>query len=299
MLNSKFTLLKTHFGIFQVSDWSTVEPAWILGIDGCGPQTLNYLRVLLAQHGVTLKNDRTPEYWQKSLPDVQIVDQLGDEEEGADRGLLFPHVIYVDTAEQEPYTFRGFRADANQGGRPLIVPTERRALGRHPDSLGDYSIDCGLGRCHVERKSMKDAHGTILGFKPRPGEEYSRRERFERELHNLAEMGAGLIVVECSLADLIRLAPQTDHRSPAENAKMLFRSVMSYQQEYRVPWMFAESRDLAEKITFRWLERFARKQMEANKKRDRELRRIARGTAGEKPAEKVVAKPAPAMAELF
>lgn len=289
MLNSKLQQLRDHFGVFQVSDWQAVEPAWILNLDGIGPKTLDYIRLLLAHRGLTLKGDKTPEFWRKHLGEVQICDQLGDLDDGDDRGVMAPFVVLVDTAEQEPYTFQGMRGDAEQQGRPLIVPTEQRALGRHPDSLGDYSLDCGVGRCHVERKSMADAHGTILGFRS------GRRDRFEKELQNLSEMSASVVVVECSYTDLIRLAPQTDHRDPQANAKILFRSIVSFQQEFRVPWHFAEDRRLAEQFTFRWLWRFAEKQREAEKARDKELRRVAK-----LPAPSPVNMPEPAsVASLF
>jgi hypothetical protein len=269
MLNSKLTLLKNHFGIFKPSDWQSVEPAWILGIDGCGPQTLNYLRVLLAQHNLTLKGDKTSEHWLRSLPDVRIVDTLGDDEGGPDRGVLCPFTIYVDTAEQEPFTFAGMRADADQQHRPLVVITESRALGRHPDSLGDYSLDSGLGRCHIERKSMKDAQGTILGFG-----DGGRRERFERELSNLSNMVASCVIVECSYAALLQNAPVTTHRTAQQNAKTLARSLVAFQQDYRVPWFFCDSRRLAELACFRWLARFHEKLQERRKAEAKELKKI-------------------------
>jgi hypothetical protein len=290
MFNAKLQQLKDRFGLFEPEDWQTVEPGWILRLDGFGPKILDYLRLLLAQRGLTLKGDKTPEYWQQHLKDIKIVDQLGDEEDGSDRGAICPFTIYVDPAEQQPFTFQGFHTDAAEGNRPLIVPTEPRALGRHPVGLGDYSLDCGLGRCHVERKSMADAHGTILGFTAN-GDGVSRRQRFEQELENLSELAAGLVVVECTFADAIRLAPETGHRSAAQNAKVLYRSLIAYQQDYGVKWIFADGRRLAEQVTFRWLERFARKQREAQKDHEKELRRLA--------APVKVAAAVPAMAELF
>lgn len=299
MFNSKIQFLKDRFGIFQPEDWQTVEPAWILRQDGFGPKVLDYLRLLLAQRGLTLKNDKTAEHWQKFLKDIQIVDSLGDEEEGQDRGAVCPFTIYVDPAEQQPFTFQGFHTDAAEGNRPLIVPTELRALGRHPVGLGDYAPDCGLGRCHVERKSMADAHGTILGFNG------GRRDRFEQELENLSELIAGLVVVECTFADLIRLAPETGHRSAAANAKVLYRSLIAYQQDYRVKWIFADGRRLAEQVTFRWLERFARKQREAQKEHEKELRKVQQQARPavprieSKPIAVAAASAPRAMAELF
>ena len=262
MLNSKIEQLKQHFGIFADSDWCDIEPAWILRQDGVGPKTLNYIRLLLSARGLVLKGDKTPEYWKQHLSETQIVETLGDLDEGNDRGILCPFAVLIDSAEQSPYTFQGLRADADQQYRPWIVPTEQHALGRHPDSLGDYSLTGGVGRCHIERKSMEDAHSTILGWG-------GRRERFEHELENLAAMDAGLVVVECSLADLVRHAPCHGKKSSAENAKILWRSVISYQQDYRVQWAFCESRRMAEHHTFQWLRRWHEKQQQAAKEAER------------------------------
>lgn len=270
MLNSKLQQLRDHFGVFQISDWQSVEPAWILAQDGCGPKTLDYLRVLLATHGLTLKNDRTPECWKQHYPDVQIVDQLSDPDEGTDRGVICPFVVYIDPAEQLAFNFQGMRCDADQEHRPLVVHTERRALGRGDSSLGDYSTDAGLGRCHVERKSLADLQSTLLGFNS------GRRERFERELQNLSEIQVGLVVVECGFDDLLANAPDTDHRQRQANAKILSRSVLALMQDYRgVSWHFAGTRRLAEIFAFRWLYRFWEKQQEAAKAENRRLRRLA------------------------
>jgi len=170
-----------------------------------------------------------------------------------------PFLILIDSAEQQPFSFANLRADAAKDHATFDVRTKWQALGRHPVSLGDYSIEGGLGRCHVERKSMDDAHGTFLGWAG------GRRERFESELANLSQIECGLVVVECSLAELINRAPQWGTKTAAENAKSLHRSILAWQQDYRVSWAFCDSRRLAEITTFRWLERWWRKQREAER----------------------------------
>jgi hypothetical protein len=169
-----------------------------------------------------------------------------------------PFSILIDTAEQHPFRFSDLKADAKQDYLPLDVPIEFTCLGRHPDSLGDYSILGGVGRCHVERKSREDCQGTILGF------EDGRRERFEKELANLAAIDAALVVVECSLDEIIDTAPDHGKRTKSQNAKTLFRSILALQQDYRVPWLFCGTRRLAEVATFRFLARWfeKRKRME-------------------------------------
>lgn len=295
MLNSKLQQLKDYFGITNPEDWQSIPPGHILAMDGVGPKTLDYLRLLLAHRGITLKGDRTPEYWQQHISEAQVVDAVGNELiDGAsvDRGLVCPFTVLIDTAEQTPFTFQGLYADAGTvnpgskeaGPRPLIVHTERQALGRFPLSLGDYSLSTGLGRCHIERKSMQDAHSTFLGW-ARKGEDVGRRERFEQELGRLSEIEAGLVVVECSLEVLLQQAPQYGHRTASQNSKTLFRSILSWQQKYDVQWMFAGGRRLAEQYAFRWLEKWDKKDRDERKAAAREGRREVAAEQGELLAE--------------
>lgn len=177
--------------------------------------------------------------------------------------------ILVDTAEQAPFTFQNIYADADRHGRELVISPGvnlvRQCLGRHPNSLGDYSLQGFVGRCHVERKSMDDAHGTILGFTKKvdgvPQSDFGRRERFERELANLANIEAGCVVVECSLGELLQSAPEYDlgRKTGRCNRKILSRSINAWLQDYGVPWLFCDDRRHAELATFRWLERFWKK----------------------------------------
>jgi hypothetical protein len=166
-----------------------------------------------------------------------------------------PFTVIIDTAEQFPFDFQGLKSDSDHDYLPIEVPIINDCLGRHPDSLGDYTILGGKGRCHVERKSLDDAHVTILGFTD------GRRERFESELANLANIECGLVIVECSFADLIRFAPDRGKKSAKENAKILARSVMAFQMDYRVQWMFAESRQMAQQYVYRWFWRFWEKNL--------------------------------------
>lgn len=266
MLNSKFEKLRNHFGVTNPEDWQDVEPSWILAQDRVGPKTLDYLRLLLASRGLTLKNDQTPEHWKLHLSEATVVDHLGDPEEGSDRGVVLPFSVLIDTAEQQPFTFQSLRADAEHDHRPYVVPLERRCLGRHPDSLGDYSLSSGVGRCHVERKSMADAHSTILGWG-------DRRDRFKSELENLAKIEAGLVVVECSFGELIRCAPTLPNSTATQNAKSLERSVLSFLRKQRCQWLFCDSRRLAERATFDWLKGWHDDEMHRRKQAEREARK--------------------------
>src|SRR5574343_1029707 len=180
-----------------------------------------------------------------------------------------PFTVLVDTAETQPFQFDGICADAADDYAPLIIPTRFTCLGRYPNSTGDYSV-CGYAsRVGVERKSVDDALGTVLGFAD------GRRERFEQELRNLAASEAGAVVVEGSLGDCIRLAPEYGKRTAEENGRAVFRSIVAFQQDYKTPIVFCDNRELAQFFTFRFLERFWKNEQ----RRERQLRRQQKGVA--------------------
>lgn len=178
--------------------------------------------------------------------------------------IINSFTILVDTAEQQPFTFDGIHADADRGNGEIAIQPGlnllRRCLGRHPYSLGDYSIDGFEGRCHVERKSMEDAFGTFLGWTGGQSD-FGRRQRFEQELANLSNVECAAVVVECSLGMLLDNAPEYDqgHKTARLNRKILHRSILAWQQDYQVSWIFCDTRRMAELACFRWLERFYEK----------------------------------------
>lgn len=182
--------------------------------------------------------------------------------------ITTPYTIAIDTAEQQPYPFLGLRADADQDYRPLTVPLLRMCLGRHPNSLGDYSLTGFIGRVHIERKSVNDCIGTICGFGEN-GEDKGRRERFESELANLSKIEAPLVIVEGSLATVLASVQgwEGSSKTAEQWRKIVFRSLIAWQQDYLVRWQFCDTRALAEYVAFRYLERFYkhhRKEMKAN-----------------------------------
>jgi hypothetical protein len=67
VLDSKLNLLRFHFQIKELSDWTRIRPAEVLAQPDVGEATLNHLRYLLAGQGLTLLDDQTPDYWQSRL----------------------------------------------------------------------------------------------------------------------------------------------------------------------------------------------------------------------------------------
>lgn len=107
----------------------------------------------------------------------------------------------------------------------------------------------------IERKSIEDLVGTVTGFKT------ERRARFERELENLATLDSAVVICEGSLDACLRHCSESEHGS-VTLGKIFHRSVIALQQDYRVAWLFCDSRRLAEITAFRWLERFHTKTQE-------------------------------------
>jgi hypothetical protein len=162
--------------------------------------------------------------------------------------VVAPFTVIVDSREQHPYSFTGFRADARQGRKPLMVPVEVAGL-----KTGDYSIKGYEGTIAIERKSKQDAYQTFC----------HEHDRFERELERLNALpGWAGIVVEASWASCIYDPPPHTKYLP----KSFYRQVRAWQIRYRsVHWEFCDTRSWAERTVLRWLERYYRDQVEKQK----------------------------------
>lgn len=241
VLDKKLNTIIAHFGINKPEDWQTVHPDSILAVADVGPQTLNHLRLMLANRGITLKGDETPLYWQTHLNALRGASQIS----GADQAVVTPFTILIDADEKQPFSFLGLRSDANQSNRPLIVRTQRKHLG---DTHGDYSVEGLEGWAHVERKSMSDWQSTVLGWG-------GGRERFERTLGYLSELPCGAVVIECTLKTAMAQMPAYGTKTVKENQKTFYRTVLAWSVDYRVPFIHCDDRRLAEVTAFRILER--------------------------------------------
>lgn len=192
---------------------------------------------------------------------------MSDRKPSQERFVRCPFTVLIDTAEPDHYywRFRGIRADADRSDAIFMVPIQRASLGRHPNSLGDYSLAGAFGSVAIERKSKQDAWGTILGWqsgweadRDLPG----RRDRFEQELANLNEIDSAVVIVESTLGTLVCDAPQWGVKPGWLNGKIFVRSVLSYQQRFpRVQWLFCDTPEMAETLAFRWLYRYWEKNL--------------------------------------
>jgi hypothetical protein len=246
MLDGKIAKAGKELGIVEPEDWCKVRPEQILAVHDCGPATLDHLRLYLAARGLTLLNDETPAYWQENLAAVKIGGQIAQ----TDRAFVLPFTILVDTAEQLPFAFQGFTGDSDNDGRPMLVRTELCHLG---PTHGDYAIKGMEGLCHVERKGPGDAIGTFLAH----GE---RRDRWERTLEFLAEIPCAAVVVECSFGKLLSSIEARGSRSKSTLQKTLHCQVLAWEQDWRIPFVFCDSRRFAELTTLRIMMRFYRHQ---------------------------------------
>lgn len=244
---------RDHFGIKEPEEWQRIRPEWILAVDGCGQATLDHIRIYLAARGLTLRDDRTPWYWQEHLESAKI----GGELASGDRARVEAFTILVDTQEKQPFTFQGFKEE----GQPIIVPTEFKSLG---PSHGDYSISGLEGDAHVERKSMNDAHGTFLSHG-------DRGDRWINTMAYLASIPCSAIVVECSLGALLSGVEPHGKRSKTTIQKTLHRQILAWEQDYRIPFVFCDTRRLAEATTLAILRRRWLKVNGLKKDRKREI----------------------------
>jgi hypothetical protein len=236
-------------GIREVGDWQRVRPEEVRTVHGCGPRTLDHIRLYLAHRGLTLRDDGTPGFWQRNLDSAMIGGQLSP----VDRAATVPFTIIIDVQEKQPFTFAGITGDAVEDFRPLIVPTMIASLG---PTHGDYAIHGYEGRCHVERKGVGDAIGTFLAH----GE---RRDRWIATLEFLAGIESAAVVIEDSFAKCMGEIQSRGKRSVGELRKTFHRQVLAWHQDYRVPFVFCDkSREgrprLAELTTFAILQRFFR-----------------------------------------
>jgi ERCC4-type nuclease len=136
--------------------------------------------------------------------------------------------IIVDSREQAPYPFTGYDATPEVAALPV----------------GDYSLPGFEDKAAVERKSLEDLIGCLMG---------SNRDRFERELARGRSYEAFVVVIEGSMADVA----EGNYRS-AMQPHAAMQSIIALGVRYKVPFLWCGSRAAAEYCTFWTLQKYLR-----------------------------------------
>jgi DNA excision repair protein ERCC-4 len=110
--------------------------------------------------------------------------------------------------------------------------------------VGDYSLPGFEDRVAVERKALEDLISCLMG---------SNRDRFERELYRGQHYDLFAVVVEATLSDVLR-----GHYRSGMKAHAALQSLIAFQVRYRVPFVWAGTRNGAEYITYSLLSKYLR-----------------------------------------
>lgn len=138
--------------------------------------------------------------------------------------------IIIDSREQAPFTFSGsWYADKG-------VSTAPGAL-----TVGDYSLAGLQDRVAVERKELGDLIQCL-------GRE---RDRFERELMRAAALDSFAVVVEADWGDIAH-----GHYRSRLNPHAACQSVLAFAGRYRIPFLFAGTRDAAQYMVWGFLRQY-------------------------------------------
>lgn len=138
-----------------------------------------------------------------------------------------PLRIKIDTREQLPYQFSKF-----------LVEIQHEAL-----PAGDYSVAGFEDKIAIERKSLNDLIGCLMG---------DNRARFERELAKARSYELFVVIVEANFCDISakryqsKILPHSVHQS-----------LIAFTVRYPlVRFIFAGSRDGGEYVTYSLLEKY-------------------------------------------
>jgi DNA excision repair protein ERCC-4 len=122
--------------------------------------------------------------------------------------------------------------------------------------VGDYSLPGFEDRVSIERKSLDDLVGCLMG---------SNRERFERELVKARYYDLFSVVVEAPLSSV----SNGRYRSEMK-AQSAMQSIIAFQVRYRLSIVWAGNRAGAEYVTYWLLSKYLREI-------DERCKRAARG----------------------
>ena len=128
----------------------------------------------------------------------------------------FPTIL-IDTREQKPYTFKGYK-------------TLKRKL-----NFGDYSLQ-GFRSISIERKSLSDFFSTVANLK--------NLARFNRQLMEMSAKRFSFIVIEASPEQILFGSKFTQ----ASGHRVLYR-ILELSLYYSIPIIFGGNRIGAESCT--------------------------------------------------
>lgn len=148
-------------------------------------------------------------------------------------------IVLVDDREKKPWTFKSRSCQKLYGGK-----VEPRLVRAHL-MTGDYMTECEGIQAVVERKSLADLYST-LG---------QHRERFEAEVRRLTRYRYAAIVVEATASDVLFAPPSRSHLHP----HAVLGTCLSWSMSYGVPFLFCDSREVAEVCALVVLSRAARR----------------------------------------
>jgi len=144
--------------------------------------------------------------------------------------LMKNFTIIVDTREQKPFLFKGIDP------QPKIIIKKL--------DTGDYSLEGYSDQICVERKSVIDLFGSCG----------SGRERFQREIERMGKFEYAAIVCEGDWQQILRSSQEYTMMLP----KSIFASIVAWEQRYNIYFWPCVNRKMAEKTTYRILERYYR-----------------------------------------
>jgi len=190
-----------------------------------------------AANTTTCRSDSQVHTDRRSDPDGDLITVGSPVDRSADAIVLCPFTVAIDTREQQPFSFRGIKADADQAGKTFIIPTVRTTL-----RSGDYSIVGYEEAISIERKSHEDLYQTLT----------RDHQRFVRELERLTTYAYSEVVIEASWGKL--LSPPANSRIAP---KAISRAIQSLKLQFpSTQWTMAPDRRFAERYTFQILRKF-------------------------------------------
>jgi len=159
--------------------------------------------------------------------------------------------VVVDSNEGAPFQFQDLTRRLPSGERvPLVVRTTQKAMwamGRkqHGAGLADYSIEGLEEEVQVERKSISDLFGSVT----------EGRTNFEAEIRSLnRRCRYAAVVIEAGWGEIHGGLPGSQVRPQS-----VIETMVAWAQRYpKVHWLPMPTRDMAERMTFRILDRFWR-----------------------------------------